>query len=171
MSLFRYTKTNSHGFLIPQSSYMKTLFDRSTNDEIIERLHTLTPQATNRWGKMNVSQMLGHLDLSFQANFGIIKLNRDLLLSTIFKPVAKRILLGGKPFPKNMPTDKKLLPKQPLDFFDEQKKVLAMIAKYATEGPAIICSNPHNILGKISPEQSAFISYKHVDHHLRQFGA
>lgn len=69
-----------------------------------------------------------------------------------------------------MPTDKKLLPKAPAGFFEEQQRVIAMIKMYVTIGPEIISKNPHNILGKITPEQSAFISYKHVDHHLRQFG-
>jgi hypothetical protein len=149
---------------------MKTLFNKSANDEIISRIEKLTPAAKRRWGKMNVAQMLGHLDLSFQVNFGIIQLKRDLLLSTVFKPIARRVLLGEKPFRKNMPTDKKVIPKGPVDFFAEKEKVIEMIKKYATNGPSIISNNPHNILGKITPEQSAFISYKHVDHHLRQFG-
>ncbi|HET7116183.1 MAG TPA: DUF1569 domain-containing protein [Hanamia sp.] len=149
---------------------MNTLFDKTTNYIIISRIEKLRPSSKARWGKMNVTKMLAHLDLSFQANFGEIVLKRDILLSTIFKPVARRILLGKKPFWKNMPTDKKLLPQEPVDFFEEQQKVIEMIKKYVTHGPEIISKNPHNILGKITAEQSAFISYKHVDHHLRQFG-
>jgi Protein of unknown function (DUF1569) len=149
---------------------MKTLFDRTTNDIIISRIQKLTPSSKAKWGKMDAAKMLAHLDLSFRANFGEMILNRDLLLSTIFKPIARKILLGKKPFLKNMPTDKKLIPKGPVDFFTEQQKVIEMIRKYATSGPEIISKNPHNILGNITPEQSAFISYKHLDHHLRQFG-
>ena len=149
---------------------MNSLFDKTANHNIISRIEKLRPSSKARWGKMNATKMLGHLDLSFQANFGEIVLKRDILLSTIFKPVARKILLGKKPFWKNMPTDKKLLPQKPLDFFDEQQKVIEMIKRYVTNGPQIISKNPHNILGKITAEQSAFISYKHVDHHLRQFG-
>ena len=149
---------------------MKTLFDKTINDIIINRIEKLKPSSKAQWGKMDAAKMLAHLDLSFQANFGEIVLKRDLLLSTIFKPVARKILLGKKPFLKNMPTDKKLLPTEPVDFFAEQQKVVAMIKRYVTIGPEIISKNKHNILGKITPEQSAFISYKHLDHHLRQFG-
>lgn len=149
---------------------MKTLFDNSINVEIISRIEKLSPSSKAQWGKMKVEQMLAHLCLSFQANFGIIQLKRDLLLSTVFKPIARRILLGEKPFKKNMPTDKKVLPKGQVDFSEEKQKVIEMIKKYAIQGPEIISKNPHNILGKITPQQSAFISYKHVDHHLRQFG-
>lgn len=149
---------------------MKTLFDKTTNDIIISRIEKLKPSSKARWGKMDAAKMLAHLDLSFQANFGEIVLKRDLLLSTILKPVSRKILLGEKPFWKNMPTDKKLIPKKPVDFFAEQERVIDVIKKYIIFGPEIISKNPHNILGKITPEQSAFISYKHLDHHLRQFG-
>lgn len=149
---------------------MKTLFDKSTNAEIIRRIEKLTPASKGQWGKMKVEQMLAHLGLSFQVNFGAIQLKRDLLLSTVFKPIARRILLGEKPFKKNMPTDKKVLPKGPVDFSEEKQKVIEMIKTYVEKGPGILSKNPHNILGKIAPEQSALISYKHVDHHLRQFG-
>lgn len=149
---------------------MKTLFDKMTNDIIISRMEKLKPSSKAEWGNMDAAKMLAHLDLSFQANFGEIVLKRDLLLSSIFKPLARKILLGEKPFWKNMPTDKKLIPKEPIDFYTEQQKVIEMIRKYVTSGPEIISKNKHNILGKITPEQSAFISYKHLDHHLRQFG-
>ena len=149
---------------------MKKLFDKEVNDSIIRRIERLHPELKPRWGKMTTAKMLAHLRLSFQANFGEIVLKRDKVLGTILKPLAKHILLGNKPFWKNMPTDKKLLPKAPVDFFEEQQKVMEMIRKYATTGPAIISKNPHNILGEITSEQSAYISHKHVDHHLRQFG-
>jgi hypothetical protein len=149
---------------------MKTLFNKEVNDGIITRIEKVNPSLKAKWGKMNAAKMLAHLRLSFEANFGEIVLNRDLVLSTVLRPLAKRILLGNRPFWKNMPTDKKLIPKDPVDFFEEQQKVIEMIKKYITVGPDIISKNPHNILGKITPEQSAFISYKHVDHHLRQFG-
>ena len=149
---------------------MKTLLDRQVNDSIVIRIQKLNPSIEPHWGKMNVARMLAHLHLSFQVNLGEIVLKRDLLLSTILRPVAKNILLGEKPFRKNLPTDKKLLPTEPVDFFDEQRKVIEIIKRYVSIGPGIITKNPHNILGKITPEQSAFISYKHVDHHLRQFG-
>src|SRR5580765_7696098 len=129
---------------------MKTLFDKQTNDIVIGRIEKLKPASKAQWGKMTASKMLAHLDLSFQANFGEIVLKRDLLLSTIFKPVARKILLGEKPFWKNMPTDKKLIPKEPIDFFAEQQKVIEMIKKYVIIGPEIISKNPHNILGKIT---------------------
>ena len=149
---------------------MKTLFDNAANAEIISRIEKLTPSSERQWGKMKVEQMLAHLALSFRVNFGEILLDKNIILSTFFRGVARNMLLGEKPYRKNLPTDKKVLPKGPVDFVEEKQKVMEMIKMYTALGPGIISKNPHNILGKITPEQSAFISYKHVDHHLRQFG-
>ena len=133
-------------------------------------MEKLTPSSNALWGKMKIEQMLAHLYLSFQVNFGMIELKRDFIMSTFFKSIARRILLKEKPFPKHLPADKKVLTKSPGDFYVEKQKVEQMIKSYVEKGPEALSKNPHNVLGKITPEESACISYKHVDHHLRQFG-
>jgi len=37
-------------------------------------------------------------------------------------------------------------------------------------GPAGCTKHPHSFFGKLTPEEWAILSYKHLDHHLRQFG-
>ncbi len=148
---------------------MQTLFDPGVNQEILSRIGKLSPTSKPGWGKMTVVQMLAHLNLSLQVNFVKIELKRGLL-GIFFRGISRRILLGEKPFPKNLPTDKKLLSKHPADFTTEKKTVETMLRMYVDKGPEVLSKNPHNILGKITPQESAFISYKHFDHHLRQFG-
>jgi len=146
-----------------------TLFDPGTNAEIVSRIQKLTPSSKPLWGKLKVEQMLAHLYLSLQVNFGEIELKRGFL-GIFFKGISRRILLGEKPFPKHLPTDKKLLATETSSFLAEKQKVEERIKMYIELGPKGLSQKPHNILGKITPEESAFISYKHLDHHLRQFG-
>ena len=146
-----------------------TLFDPVINAEILDRIGKLNPSLKPRWGKMKVEQMLAHLYLALQVNFGKIELKRGLL-GIFFRGISRRILLGEKPFPKHLPTDKKLLAKEVSGFLAEKQKVENTVKMYIEKGPEGLSKNPHNILGKISPEESAYISYKHLDHHLRQFG-
>ena len=117
---------------------------------------------------MSIEQMLAHLNLSLSVNWGVIKLERGLL-GIFFRGISRRILLGKKPFPKHLPTDKKLLPSGVQDFPSEKLKLINTVKMYIEKGPEGLAKNPHNILGKITPEVSAFISFKHIDHHLRQF--
>lgn len=148
---------------------MTTLFDPEINSEIFTRIEKLNHSSKALWGKLTVEQMLAHLNLSFKVNFGEIELKRSLM-GVFFRGISRRILLGEKPFPKHLPTDKKTLAKGALDFSDEKQKLENKVRMYIQKGPAVLSKNPHNILGKITPQESSFISYKHLDHHLRQFG-
>ncbi|MDB5223493.1 MAG: hypothetical protein JWN83_2160 [Chitinophagaceae bacterium] len=148
---------------------MKTLFDPAINQEILDRVERLTPSSKPVWGKMSVEKMLAHLYLALQVNFGELKLNKSLL-GIFFRGISRRILLGEKPFPKHLPADKKILPKEVAVFSIEKAKVEQIIKRYIESVESGLSKNSHNILGKISPQESSFISYKHLDHHLRQFG-
>ena len=148
---------------------MVTLFDAAANEEVLSRVEKLQPSLRPNWGKLKIEEMLAHLNLSFEVNFGRMELKRSLM-GVFFRGISKKILLGEKPFPKNLPTDKKTLAKGASDFWEEKQKLQNNIKQYAHKGSEILSKNPHNILGKITPEESAYISYKHLDHHLRQFG-
>lgn len=148
---------------------MTTLFDPAVNTEILNRIERLSPELKAKWGKMSIEQMLAHVNLALQVNWGMLELKPGLL-ALFFRGIARRILLGQKPFPKNLPADKKTIPRSITDFATEKSKVQQAVKMYIEKGPGGLSKRPHNILGKITPEESAFISYKHLDHHLRQFG-
>lgn len=148
---------------------MKTLFDSIVYSEILNRIEKLNPSLKPKWGKMTVSQMLAHLDLSLRVNFDEIELKKGLL-GKYFSGISRWLLLGEKPFPKYLPADRKVLVKEASDFLTEKTKVINSIQKYLKKGPNGISRKPHYILGKITHEESAFLTYKHLDHHLRQFG-
>jgi hypothetical protein len=148
---------------------MTTLFDAAVNTEILTRIEKLSPELKAKWGKMSVEQMLAHVNLTLQVNWGYLEL-KPVLMAKFFRGISRRILLGKKPFPKHLPADNKTLAKTLPDFATEKLRVEDAIKMYIEKGPAGLSKNPHNLLGKITPEESAFISYKHLDHHLRQFG-
>jgi len=148
---------------------MKTLFDSTIKAEILERIEKLNSSSSPKWGKMNVRQMLAHLDLSLRVNFDEIELKKGLL-GIFFGGISRKILLSKKPFPKYLPAENKVIAKEVSDFLTEKLKVQTSIKKYLTKGPKGISKKPHYILGKITDEESALLTYKHLDHHLRQFG-
>ncbi len=148
---------------------MKTLFDSTINAEILERIEKLNSSSSPKWGKMNVIQMLAHLDLSLRVNFDEIELKKGLL-GLFFSSITRFILLGEKPYPKYLPAHKNVIAKDVSDFLTEKLKVKTSLKKYLEKGPNGISKKPHYILGKITHEESALLTYKHLDHHLRQFG-
>ena len=40
----------------------------------------------------------------------------------------------------------------------------------AQGGPGVCTNHPHSFFGRLVPEEWAVLMYKHLDHHLRQFG-
>ena len=145
---------------------VKNLFDASVKQEMIERITKLNPGSKALWGKMNVGQMLAHLQMPIGVALGNHKLKRTFI-GILFGPMAKKILYNDKPFKRNLPTDKSFIMQEAKDFEQEKKKLLDMISKF-TETNMI--DEPHPFFGKLTKEQWSIGSWKHLDHHLNQFG-
>jgi len=57
------------------------------------------------------------------------------------------------------------------DFATEQQRLLASVDRFSAGGPAQFTTYPHTFFGPMTPAEWAIMHYKHLDHHLRQFGA
>lgn len=148
---------------------MKSLFKTADNAELINRIHKLTPQSHPLWGKMNVSQMLAHLQAPLHAALGELKSKRGLI-GILFGKLAKKKFLSGAPFGKNLPTDKNFIVTDNRDFEIEKQKVIALLHRFEKAGPAGITKEPHPFFGIMHAHEWDAIQWKHFDHHLSQFG-
>jgi hypothetical protein len=72
---------------------------------------------------------------------------------------------------RNSPTSKELVIKDVRDFETERKRLSTLISRFAAVGPAGCTAHPHAFFGSLTPDEWAVLMYKHLDHHLRQFGA
>ena len=72
---------------------------------------------------------------------------------------------------QNSPTAPALLVKDDPDFETERARLDGLIDRFATGGAAACTTHPHAFFGKLTPDQWSILVYKHLDHHLRQFGA
>jgi hypothetical protein len=147
---------------------MIKLFDPKENSLIKERINKLTPGSRPLWGKMNVSQMLAHLQPTMLVAFGELKL-KGRLIGFLFGKIARKQILSDKPFKKSIPTLKEFKIAEK-DFETEKNTLLSYIDRFITEGHEIITKNPHPFFGKLTLEEWDKLQWKHLDHHLRQFG-
>ena len=148
---------------------MNNLFTQSDVSQIIERIEKLTPDSQRQWGKMNVAQMLAHCNKSLETAMGLNFIKR-LFIGRIISPFMKPGVLGEKPFGKNSPTDKSYIFKGDLTFEEEKSTTIATIKKFFEGGPSNCTTHPHPFFGKFTPDEWAIFQWKHLDHHLRQFG-
>ena len=149
---------------------MKSIYNRTDNQEMVSRINKLTPDTKANWGKMTVSQMLAHCGKPIEAGFGSLKLKRGLM-GILFGKMAKKSMLSDKPFKQGLPTDKHFIIKDNLNFDEEKNKLVGLISKIAETGPDGISKEPHPFFGPLTTEEWDALTWKHLDHHLRQFGA
>ena len=149
---------------------MKNLFQRDAVDEVISRIDTLRPATQRQWGKMDVAQMMAHCSAAMDMASGRLDLPR-LFIGRILGPFVKPIYWNEKPFSRNNPTDRKLEVSDQRDFLREQESLKVKIQQFHEGGEAKCARHPHPFFGDLTPEQWSRGMYKHLDHHLRQFGA
>lgn len=149
---------------------MKNLFDKAAYEEMTSRIHSLSPQSQRLWGKMNVAQMLAHCKEAFKVPLSDKKMPRmfiGLLLGWAFK----KKLYSNEPWKRNLPTAPNFIIKDQRDFEKEKRELAAMIDQFHNAGPGNVGKYPHPMFGSFTAEQWGHSMYKHLDHHLMQFGA
>jgi transposase InsO family protein len=100
------------------------------------------------------------------------RLNRPrILLGRLIAPLFKSIYTNEKPFSQNNPTDKKLVIRDSRDFTREQAQLKEKIKQFQQGGETQCTRHPHPFFGSLTPQDWSRGMYKHLDHHLRQFGA
>ena len=71
---------------------------------------------------------------------------------------------------RNSPTVREFVISETSDFETECGQLNALIDRFAAAGPSGCATHPHPFFGKLTPDEWAQLMYKHLDHHLRQFG-
>ncbi len=146
---------------------IKDLFDPAVKQEIIDRINKLTPDTERKWGKMNVSQMLAHLQAPIEVAYDTRIVKGNLLIKMMV-PFFKSSLYNDKPWKTSLPTDKTFITTGEVkDFETEKNKLLGLVEKFSESA---IRDTPHPIFGKMTNMQWSNAAWKHIDHHLRQFG-
>jgi Protein of unknown function (DUF1569) len=150
---------------------MKTMFDAACVDEIQHRLAGLQPGSAKQWGKMSLAQMLAHCSKGLEMATGELRPPRALIGRIVGRLVKRAALGNNKPMMRNSPTSKELVVEDDRDFSVERARLSGLIDRVAASGPAGCTNHPHAFFGPLTAEEWGILMYKHLDHHLRQFGA
>ncbi len=149
---------------------MRNLFEASSAMEIRKRIGNLRPDSERHWGSMNVAQMLAHCSAWMEMAAGLKTPPRSFLGRIVGK-MAKKSVLGQKPIPRNMPTEKSLIIQGDRDFAAERQRLIDWVERFSAGGPEQCTTRPHCFFGSMTPIEWAVMGCKHLDHHLKQFGA
>ena len=152
---------------------MKTLANANDTAALLERLQTIRPDSTRRWGRMSAHEMVCHLSDAFRMAVGGKTVSPAT--SPVQRTVVKWIALYA---PLRWPAGILTRPEIeqgvggtcPGDFAADIADLERLIAAFIRTGHEIAWP-PHPIFGPLSAKAWLRWGYLHVDHHLRQFGA
>ncbi|HEX3229717.1 MAG TPA: DUF1569 domain-containing protein [Pyrinomonadaceae bacterium] len=148
---------------------MGSILNESDRTAICNRMRSLSASSTARWGRMNVTEMLQHLRLSARMTVGELEVaSSNKRVFQVFP--LKHLILYVLPFPKGAPTAPELLPGAAAAFDEEHAAVLTLLERIGA-GPREGAGPAHPLFGRLSWPEWGAVTYKHVDHHLKQFGA
>ena len=148
---------------------MQNLFHSGMSDAVIDRLSKLQPSSAALWGKMNIAQMLSHCQAPLQIAMGTI-LIKLRFIGLLFGRITKSQLMKEGPFAKNLPTDKIFIRKSEHNFYQERERLRALIQQFANADSMVMASKVHPFFGKMTADEWGCPTWKHLDHHLKQFG-
>ena len=149
---------------------MGNIFITADKDEIINRIDELHPNSKPMWGKMSVAQMQAHCIKPIEVSLGTHKPGHSLLGKLLGKRFKNKMMQESWQFKKNMPTVKSFVVKEEPDFYESQKALKNAIEKIVLADKNETAATPHPFFGKMSVDEWGILGYKHLDHHLRQFG-
>ncbi len=148
---------------------MSSIFNPAHSAELVDRLNKLTSESKPLWGKMNVSQMLAHLQQPLKVSLGEQKLKRSFV-GLLFGKMAKKKMLGENGFGKNLPTDPNFIIKGDRHFEQERTATIEYLTRLTSGGADVLTKEAHPFFGKMTENDWDKLNWMHIDHHLRQFG-
>ncbi len=147
---------------------MKSIYDTKTNNELLVRITNLNSLTIPKWGKMSVAQMLKHVTIPY--NDIMEGKQKKSKFSFIFRFLMKGVLTGDTPYKKNSPTAKRFIIKEEPDFELVKADLVEKMIKVHNMGKVSFEGRVHPLIGKLTANEWSNMLYKHLDHHLKQFG-
>ena len=147
---------------------MKSIWQDEDRRAINERVGKLAWDRRAEWGKFTAPKMICHLAESLKMAMGDLKVAPRRV--PIRYPPLKQFIVYLAPFPKGVPTAPELLARTPSEWTNDVADVQALLARAGSSRTTDTWPE-HPAFGKLSRRAWGVLIYRHMDHHLKQFGA
>lgn len=145
-------------------------FSKEVSEKLIQRINSLIPTSATLWGTMNVAQMLAHCNVTYDMVFTNKYPKPNFLVKTLLKLFVKSSVVGDKPYKKQSQTAPAFIIKDDRNFEMERSNLINNIKKTVELGESHFEGKESHSFGALSKSEWNNMFYKHLDHHLSQFG-
>jgi hypothetical protein len=151
---------------------MKTenIFSEAIAEKFTARINNLSATSSPEWGKMDVGQMMAHCNVSYEMAFDDNYKKSSGFIRFILKNLVKKGLVDESPLKKNSSTAAEMLIKTPKNFEAEKNKLVENVHNLVKKGENYFDGKDHPGFGVMTKQEWNNFYYKHLDHHLTQFG-
>ena len=149
---------------------LPNIFDKKVTDEVVKRINNLTPATQAQWGKMNVSQMLAHCAVTYEMVYETKHPAPNAFVKMMLKLFVKNTVVSETPYKRNLRTAPAFLITTEKEFLPEKTRLINYIIKTQQQGEAFFDGKESLSFGKLNKTEWNNLFYKHLDHHLSQFG-
>lgn len=149
---------------------MKNIFTREIAGGIIDRIDKLRSDTKPLWGKMSVGQMLAHCNVTYEMVYENKHPKPNTFKRFLLKLFVKKIVVSEKPYKKNSRTAPEFLIREDKNFEIEKVRLTSYIKKTQELGETHFDGKESHSFGVLTKAEWNNMFYKHLDHHLTQFG-
>ena len=149
---------------------LPSIFSKSVTDEIIERINKLQPSTHPKWGTMSVDQMLAHCNVTYEMIFEDMHKKPNAFMRFILKAMVKNKVVDESSYPQNSRTAPAFIISGKKDFESEKSRLVNFIIKVQQQGENHFEGKESLSFGVLNKIEWNNMMYKHLNHHLSQFG-
>lgn len=149
---------------------LPNIFSKEVTSQIIDRINQLLPSSQPKWGKMNVAQMLAHCNVIYEITFENIHPKPSRFKKFILKLLVKKGVVNDVPYKQNSPTAPVFKVASQQNFEKERERLITYLNKTVELGENYFDGRDYPNFGVLNKQEWSNMFYKHLNHHLTQFG-
>ena len=148
----------------------KNLFTPEAVEKMIKRVNKLQPHSQTHWGKMNATEMVLHCNAIHERL--LTPADTSGKKTSVKQLLIRWVILYLLPhYPKNVKAPKPLRMSGTIshtEFENQKEKFIQVLRQFLQSNLHV--EHYHPYFGKLSTKEWGRTSWKHLDHHFRQFG-
>lgn len=149
---------------------LPSVFQENIVNELKERIEKVTPSTKPIWGKMNATQMLAHCNVTYEYAFDERKDSPNFLVKIMLKKFVKPIVVSEQPYKKDSKTAPAFIITDERNFDKEKQRLYTYMDNVLKKGTSFFEGKESVSFGVLNAIEWNNMFYKHLDHHLQQFG-
>ena len=149
---------------------LPNIFTPEVSNQVIGRINQLTANTNAKWGTMSVAQMLAHCNVTYEMVYENIHKKPNAFVKLILKLLVKKAVVTEAGYKPNGQTAPQFIIKDDKNFEEEKKRLINYITKTQQLGEAHFDGKESHSFGALNKTEWNNMFYKHLNHHLGQFG-